>query len=92
MKLKLELFDFATLYAQVHSHARELCRERGDVELEIIDLSVEPGVSRAEALRVHSFPTLCLLRDGELVAQATGVMGLPVLRRWMDGALAKVGG
>jgi thioredoxin 2 len=65
----------------------QLATERaGQIKLVKVDVDAAPRLS--QRFEIRAFPTLMVLRDGEVVARQAGAAPVPVLRNWLDGALA----
>jgi thioredoxin 2 len=63
--------------------ARDLA---GQVKLVKVDIDRAPKIS--ERFAVQAVPTLLLMRNGQVIARQAGAAPAPVLRRWVDQALA----
>jgi thioredoxin 2 len=64
-----------------------LAREKaGQLKLVKVDVDRSPALSRR--FDVQSIPTLMVLVDGKVVARQSGAAPAPVLRSWLDSALA----
>jgi thioredoxin 2 len=65
----------------------QLATERaGQIKLVKVDVDAAPRLS--QRFEIRAVPTLMVLRDGEVVARQAGAAPVPVLRNWLDGALA----
>lgn len=65
----------------------QLAREfAGRLKLVKINIDEAPGLS--QRFTVQAVPTLLLLDQGELLARQTGAAPVPVLRQWVEHALA----
>ena len=58
----------------------------GQIKLVKVNVDESPGLQ--QRFGVQSIPTLLLLRDGQVSARQTGAAPAPVLRAWVDQALA----
>ncbi|MGW4398953.1 thioredoxin [Amycolatopsis nivea] len=73
---------------QVSPALAQLARERaGQVKLVKVDVDRSPRLS--QRFDVKAVPTLMVLRGGEVVARQAGAAPVPVLREWLDQALAR---
>lgn len=64
-----------------------LAREKaGQLKLVKVDVDRSPALSRR--FDVQSIPTLMVLVDGKVVARQSGAAPAPVLRSWLESALA----
>jgi thioredoxin 2 len=61
----------------------------GRIKLVKVNVDESPGLQ--QRFGVQAIPTLLVLRDGQVVAQQTGAAPAPVLRAWVDQALASSG-
>jgi thioredoxin 2 len=59
---------------------------RGQIKLVKVDVDAAPRLS--QRFEIRAVPTLMVLRNGEVVARQAGAAPVPVLRNWLDGALA----
>jgi thioredoxin 2 len=62
----------------------------GRVKLVKVDVDAAPGLARR--FGVQAVPTLLVLDRGEVVARQAGAAPEPVLRAWLEGALASRAG
>jgi thioredoxin 2 len=62
----------------------------GRVKLVEVDVDAAPGLARR--FGVQAVPTLLVLDRGEVVARQAGAAPEPVLRAWLEGALASRAG
>jgi len=73
---------------QVSPALAQLARERaGKVKLVKVDVDKAPALS--QRFDVKAVPTLIVLRGGEVVTRQAGAAPVPVLRDWLDQALAQ---
>lgn len=64
-----------------------LAREKaGQLKLVKVDVDRSPALSRR--FEVQSIPTLMVIVDGKVVARQAGAAPAPVLRSWLESALA----
>jgi thioredoxin 2 len=59
----------------------------GRIKLVKVDVDASPALSRR--FNVMAVPTLLVLDRGEVIAQQAGAAPAPVLRKWLDEALAR---
>ncbi|KUM33257.1 thioredoxin [Arthrobacter sp. EPSL27] len=66
----------------------QLAHERpGQIKLVKVDVDHSPQLSTRFA--IQAVPTLMVIVDGKIVARQAGAAPAPVLRSWLEGALAK---
>jgi thioredoxin 2 len=61
----------------------------GRVKLAKVDVDRAPKI--AQRFTVQAVPTLILIRNGQVIARQAGAAPAPVLRKWVEDALAEVG-
>jgi thioredoxin 2 len=59
--------------------------------IKLVKVNVDESPRLQQRFGVQAIPTLLVLRDGQVVAQQTGAAPAPVLRAWVDQALASSG-
>jgi thioredoxin 2 len=65
----------------------QIATERaGKLKLVKVEVDTSPKLSRR--FQVQAVPTLMVMRDGEILARQPGAAPAPVLRAWLDQALA----
>jgi thioredoxin 2 len=57
-------------------------------ELKLVKVEVDAAPQLSQRFEVRAVPTLMVLRDGDVLARQAGAAPEPVLRRWLDQALA----
>jgi thioredoxin 2 len=66
----------------------QLARERaGQLKLVKVDVDTAPQLS--QRFDVRAVPTLLVLHQGEVIARQPGAAPAPVLREWVDSAIAE---
>jgi len=56
--------------------------------VKLVKVNVDEAPNLQQRFTVQAIPTLMLLRRGEVIARQAGAMPLPMLRRWVEDALA----
>jgi len=54
-----------------------------------VKVNVDEAPNLQQRFTVQAIPTLMLLRRGEVIARQAGAMPMPMLRRWVEDALAR---
>jgi thioredoxin 2 len=58
-------------------------------QVKLVKVNVDSAQGLARRFTVQAVPTLLLLRDGKVVARQAGAAPAPVLRSWVEDAIAK---
>ena len=73
---------------QVSPALAQLARERAG-QVKLVKVDVDKAARLSQRVDVKAVPTLMVLRGGEVVARQAGAAPVPVLREWLDQALAR---
>jgi len=57
--------------------------------VKLVKVNVDEAPKLQQRFTVQAIPTLMVLRRGEIIARQAGAMPLPMLRDWVDRALAQ---
>ena len=66
----------------------QLATERAGV-IKLVKVDVDRATALGQRFQIQAVPTLLVLRGGEVAARQAGAAPVPVLRRWLDDALAE---
>ena len=67
----------------------QLAREKAG-QLKLVKVDIERAPKLAKRFSVQAVPTLMVLYRGEVIARQPGAAPVDALRRWLDGAIARI--
>jgi thioredoxin 2 len=67
----------------------QLAREKAG-QLKLVKVDVERAPRLAQRFAVQAVPTLMVMYRGEVIARQPGAAPVEALRRWVDGAIARI--
>ena len=67
----------------------QLAREKAG-QLKLVKVDIERAPQLAQRFSVQAVPTLMVLNRGEVIARQPGAAPVDALRRWLDGAIARI--
>ena len=67
----------------------QLAREKAG-QLKLVKVDIERAPKLAQRFSVQAVPTLMVLYRGEVIARQPGAAPVDALRRWLDGAIARI--
>ncbi|SRR5579884_2784198 len=59
-------------------------------QLKLVKVDIERAPKLAQRFSVQAVPTLMVLYQGEVIARQPGAAPVDALRRWLDGAIARI--
>jgi thioredoxin 2 len=59
-------------------------------QLKLVKVDIERAPKLAQRFTVQAVPTLMVMNRGEVIARQPGAAPVDVLRRWVDGAIARI--
>jgi thioredoxin 2 len=59
-------------------------------QLKLVKVDIERAPKLAQRFSVQAVPTLMVLHRGEVIARQPGAAPVDALRRWVDGAIARI--
>ncbi|TMM07533.1 MAG: thioredoxin [Actinobacteria bacterium] len=67
----------------------QLAKEKAG-QLKLVKVDIERAPQLAQRFSVQAVPTLMVLNRGEVIARQPGAAPVDALRRWLDGAIARI--
>jgi thioredoxin 2 len=67
----------------------QLAKEKAG-QLKLVKVDIERAPKLAQRFSVQAVPTLMVLYQGEVIARQPGAAPVDALRRWLDGAIARI--
>lgn len=59
-------------------------------QLKLVKVDIDRAPKLAQRFTVQAVPTLMVLHRGEVIARQPGAAPVSALRRWVDGAIARI--
>ena len=59
-------------------------------QLKLVKVDIERAPKLAQRFSVQAVPTLMVMNRGEVIARQPGAAPIDALRRWVDGAMARI--